>query len=151
MNENLFVALRDAFPADLDGVAIETAVGPEMRYTWRDLDRATAMIANLFASLGLPAGARIAVQVDKSVEALMLYLAVLRAGYVYLPLNSAYQSAEIEYFVGNAEPSVLVCTPERFGRISPIAFKAGTAPLREVERWLERYRAREPHAGRPSG
>jgi malonyl-CoA/methylmalonyl-CoA synthetase len=127
VNENLFVALRDAFPADLDGVAIETADGPVLRYTWRDLDRATAMLANLFASLGLPAGARIAVQTDKSVEALMLYLAVLRAGFVYLPLNSAYQAAEIEYFVGNAEPSVLVCTPERFGRVSPIAFKAGTA------------------------
>jgi len=127
VNENLFVALRDAFPADLDGVAIETADGPALRYTWRDLERGTAMIANLFASLDLPAGARIAVQTDKSVEALMLYLAVLRAGCVYLPLNTAYQAAEIEYFVGNAEPSVVVCTPERFGRISPIAFKAGTA------------------------
>ena len=59
MNENLFVALREAFPADLDGIAIETADGPALRYTWRDLDRATAMIANLFGSLGLPKGARI--------------------------------------------------------------------------------------------
>ena len=68
------------------------------------------MIANLLASLELPAGSRIAVQTEKSVEALMLYLAVLRAGFVYLPLNTAYQAAEIEYFIGNAEPAVVVCS-----------------------------------------
>jgi malonyl-CoA/methylmalonyl-CoA synthetase len=124
---NLFVALREAFPADLDATAIETADGPLLRYSWRDLERATAMLANLLDSLELPAGARISVQTEKSVEALLLYLAVLRAGFVYLPLNSAYQSAELEYFIGNAEPSVFVCTPERFARISQIAFKAGTA------------------------
>jgi len=127
VNKNLFVALREAFPADLDATAIETADGPLLRYSWRDLERATAMLANLLDSLELPAGARVAVQTEKSVEALLLYLAVLRAGFVYLPLNSAYQSAELEYFIGNAEPSVVVCTPERFARISQIAFKSGTA------------------------
>ncbi|HEV8312382.1 MAG TPA: malonyl-CoA synthase, partial [Burkholderiaceae bacterium] len=69
---------------------------------------------------------RIAVQTEKSVEALLLYLAVLRAGYVYLPLNTAYQQAEIEYFVGNAEPSVVVCTRRNFPWVSRIAFTAGT-------------------------
>ncbi|MEO6746590.1 MAG: AMP-binding protein, partial [Caldimonas sp.] len=127
MNGNLFVALREAFPADLDATAIETADGPLLRYSWRDLERATAMLANLLDSLELPADARVAVQTEKSVEGLLLYLAVLRAGLVYLPLNSAYQTAELEYFIGNAEPSVVVCTPERFARISQIAFKAGTA------------------------
>ncbi len=127
MNENLFVALRDAFPADLDGIAIESADGPPLQYSWRDLERATAMLANLLDSLDLPAGARVAVQTDKSVEALMLYLAVLRAGCVYLPLNSAYQAAEIEYFIGDAEPSVFVCSPENFARTSKIAFRAGTS------------------------
>jgi malonyl-CoA/methylmalonyl-CoA synthetase len=70
------------------------------------------MIANLLASLDLPPAARIAVQTEKSVEALMLYLAVLRAGYVYLPLNTAYQSAEIEYFIGNAEPASWCAAPQ---------------------------------------
>ena len=50
----------------------------------------------------------------------------MRAGYVFLPLNTAYQSAEIEYFVGNAEPTVVVCTGKNFGWVSRIAFKAGT-------------------------
>jgi malonyl-CoA/methylmalonyl-CoA synthetase len=87
-NHNLFTALRAAFPADLDAVAVET--DGSLAYSWRDLDRATAMMANLLASLNLPAGARVAVQVEKSVEAMMLYLATLRAGYDFLPLNTAY-------------------------------------------------------------
>ena len=124
MNDNLYAALRAAFPADLDATAIEDADSGG-RYTWRDLERGTAMIANLLASLDLPEGSRVAVQTDKSVEALMLYLAVLRAGYVYLPLNTAYQAGEIEYFLGNAEPAVFVCTPQAFGVLSKLAFRAG--------------------------
>src|SRR5688572_19409784 len=124
-NENLFAALRAAFPGDLDATAVETDSG--LLYSWRDLDRATAMIANLLAGLKLPAGSRIAVQVEKSVEAMMLYLATLRAGYVFLPLNTAYQKAEIEYFIGNAEPSVVVCSPRNFGWVSKIAFTGGAS------------------------
>jgi malonyl-CoA/methylmalonyl-CoA synthetase len=123
-NQNLFVALRDAFPADLDRTAVETDDG--LMYSWRDLDRATAMVANLLDSLALPPASRIAVQVEKSVEAMVLYLATLRAGHVFLPLNTAYQSAEIEYFIGNAEPAVVVCTPQNHGWVSKIAFTAGT-------------------------
>jgi malonyl-CoA/methylmalonyl-CoA synthetase len=125
-NHNLFVALRGAFPQDLDRTAIETVEAAPLYYTWRDLERSTAKIANLLQSLDLPAGARIAVQTEKSVEALMLYLAVLRAGFVYLPLNTAYQSSEIAYFIGNAEPSVVVCSGKNFGWVSQIAFQAGT-------------------------
>ena len=126
-DHNLFTALRNAFPPDLDATAIETADGEAGFYTWRDLDRATAKVANLIASLDLPAGARIAVQTEKSVEALMLYRAVLRAGLVYLPLNTAYQSGEIDYFIANAEPAVVVCSGKNFGWVSKIAFRAGTA------------------------
>ena len=127
-NANLFVALRNGFSADQDTIAIETADGDQpLCYSWRDLDRATARLANLLDSLELPPGARIAVQTEKSVEALLLYLAVLRAGFVYLPLNTAYQSSEIEYFIGNAEPSVVVCSGKNFAWVSKIAFQAGTA------------------------
>ena len=123
-NNNLFAALRAAFPADLDSIAVETDNG--LNYSWRDIERATAMLANLLVSLKLPAGSRIAVQVDKSVEAMLLYLSTLRAGFIFLPLNTAYQSAEIEYFIGNAEPAVVVCSSKNFGWVSKIAFKAGT-------------------------
>ena len=127
MHHNLFSALRAGWPADLDTTAIECADGTPLHYTWRDIERSTAMLANLLESLALPAGARVAVQAEKSVEALLLYLAVLRAGLVYLPLNTAYQAGEIEYFIGNAEPSVVVCSGKNFGWVSKIAFKAGTA------------------------
>ena len=123
-NHNLFSALRAAFPTDLTAVAVETDEG--LSYSWQDLDRATAMMANLLQSLNLPEGSRVAVQVEKSVEAMILYLATLRAGYVFLPLNTAYQSAEIEYFIDNAEPAVVVCSGAHFGWVSKIAFKAGT-------------------------
>jgi malonyl-CoA/methylmalonyl-CoA synthetase len=128
-NSNLFAALRAGFPANLDSVAVETADGPgaPQHYTWRDLERGSAMIANLLQSLELPAGARVAVQTEKSVEALMLYLAVLRAGFVYLPLNTAYQAGEIEYFIGNAQPGVVVCSGRNFQWVSRIAFQQGTA------------------------
>ncbi|WKB51255.1 malonate--CoA ligase [Eleftheria terrae] len=124
-HHNLFAALRAGWPAELDGIAIETDNG--LHYRWSDLERGSAMMANLLASLGLPAGARIAVQTDKSVEALMLYLATLRAGLVYLPLNTAYRLAELEYFIGNAEPSVVVCASRDFSAVSKLAFSMGTA------------------------
>ncbi len=132
MNDNLFAALRSGFPADLGACAIEiadveTADAAALYYTWRDLDHATAKLANLLDSLNLPPASIVAVQTEKSVEALVLYLAVLRAGLVYLPLNTAYQAGEVEYFIGNAEPAVVVCSGRNFGWFSKLAFKAGTA------------------------
>lgn len=123
-DRNLFAALRDAFPSNLDAIAIETDTG--LSYSWRDLERASAMIANLLLGLDLPPASRIAVQVDKSVESALLYLATLRAGHVFLPLNTAYQSAEMAYFIGDAEPAVVVCSRRNFGWVSQLAFKAGT-------------------------
>jgi len=127
-NHNLFIALREAFPSNLQDIAVETtnSQGQSLNYTWQDLDTRSAQIANYLQGLELPEGSRIAVQVEKSVEAMLLYLATLRAGFIFLPLNTAYQNAEIEYFVQNAEPAVFVCTPANFARIQPIAQQAGT-------------------------
>ena len=122
---NLFSVLRDGFPDDLQSIAVQTDTG--LLYSWQDLLDASAMMANLLASLGLPEGSRIAVQVEKSVEALILYLATLRAGFIYLPLNTAYQSAEMAYFVEDAKPAVVVCTGRNFGWLSKLAFLVGTA------------------------
>ena len=126
-NDNLFTALRDAFPSDRDGVAIETTGDTPLYYRWNDLDRATARIANLLQGLGLPAGSRVAAHVDKSVEALMLYLAVLRAGFTYLPLNPAYKAGELGHFIQDAEPAVVVCAGANFGWVSKLAFTSGVA------------------------
>jgi malonyl-CoA/methylmalonyl-CoA synthetase len=123
MNANLYALFESRFPDDRTACCIETQDG--FFYSWSDLERATAKMANLLASLKLPKDARIAVQVEKSPEALMLYLATIRAGYVYLPLNTAYRSAEIDYFINNAEPAVVVCSPQNFGWVSQLAFKNG--------------------------
>jgi malonyl-CoA/methylmalonyl-CoA synthetase len=125
MNHNLFVALRNAFPSDLDATAIEAGDGTAMRRTWRDLERASARIANLLEALDLPRGSRVAVQVDKSIDALVTYLSTLRAGFVFLPLNTAYRSTEIDYYLKNAEPAVVICAGRNLDAVSEIALKAG--------------------------
>ena len=94
---NLYSLLEKGFPKDKKACAIETHDG--LYYSWSDVERSTAMLANLLKSLKLPKGSRVAVQVEKSPEALFLYLATIRAGYVYLPLNTAYQAAEMQYFI----------------------------------------------------
>jgi len=80
--------------------------------TYADLDRATARVAAFLTSLRLPMGARVAAQIDKSPQGVFLYLGVLRAGFCYLPLNTAYQETELAYFLDNAEPAVVVCRPD---------------------------------------
>jgi malonyl-CoA/methylmalonyl-CoA synthetase len=119
---NLYALLEDGFPRDLDSACIETHDG--LAYSWRDLQHASSRIAHWLTSLKLAPAARVAVQVDKSPECLMLYLATLRAGYVYLPLNTAYQRAEIEYFLRDAEPAVTVCSPARIAEMEPLAHAA---------------------------
>ena len=121
---NLYELLEKGFPKDKSSCAIETHDG--LYYSWDDLEKATSKMANLLASLRLPEGSRVAVQIEKSPEALFLYLATLKAGLVYLPLNTAYQSAEIEYFLGNAEPAVVVCSPKNLTWVTQAAKKSGT-------------------------
>ena len=119
---NLYAALRAGFPADLDTTAIDN---DGLLYSWHDLDNGSAMLANWLHKLDMPPGSRVAVHTDKSVEALMLYLAVLRAGLVYLPLNPAYHAAELEHFISDAAPGAVVCAGKNFGWVSKLAFQRG--------------------------
>ena len=81
-------------------------------YSYADVERETARYANFLIGLGLKAGDRVAVQAEKSPQAVFVYLASLRAGLCYLPLNNAYQQGEIRYFLGDAEPAVAICSPQ---------------------------------------
>ena len=128
---NLYTFLASGFPADRDACAIESLRPGKapLYYTWNDIDQASGKLANLLVSLGLRQGDRVAVQVEKSPEALLLYLACLRAGCAYLPLNNAYQKDEIDYFVDNATPSLLVCSPRNREWIAPIAKRRKVAHL----------------------
>lgn len=121
---NLYSLLEKGFPKNKSACAIQTHDG--LYYSWSDLERATAKMANFLKSLKLPAGSRIAAQVEKSPEALFLYLATIRAGFIYLPLNTAYQAAEIQYFIEDAQPAVVVCSSKNFSWVSKVAFKSGT-------------------------
>lgn len=123
-NANLYALLAAGFPADRAAVAIET---PTRFYTWNDVEEISGRFANLLQALELPAGSRIAVQVEKSPEALMLYLASVRAGLVYLPLNTAYRESEVEYFLTDAEPAVVVCDSANQEWVGRLAEKTGIA------------------------
>lgn len=120
---NLFTALQAAWPVQSRDAAILTGQG--LAYTWQDLDRATAMLANLIDSLRLRGREGrppvVAAHVDKSVESLLLYLATLRAGCTYLPLNPAYRAAELTHFLEDARPAMLVCRPADQDWVIPLA------------------------------
>ena len=89
----------------------------------------TGRFANALKGLGVKPGDRVAAQVEKSVAAIVLYLATVRAGGVFLPLNTGYTPAEIEYFLGDAEPAVFVCDPARLASLEPVATAIGARTL----------------------
>ena len=93
----------------------------ESRFTFAELERETARWAAAIAGLGVKPGDRIAVQVEKSVANLVLYLAALRVGAVYLPLNTAYTLAELGYFISDAEPALIVCDPAQRESVTVLA------------------------------
>ncbi|OKH89999.1 malonyl-CoA synthase [Thalassospira sp. TSL5-1] len=109
MTTSLFMRLRASFPSNLDKALIETPDGNCL--TYRDADEWSARYANALVQAGAQKGDRVAVQVEKSPAALFLYLGCIRAGLVYLPLNTAYQTHELSYFIEDASPAVVVCPP----------------------------------------
>jgi malonyl-CoA/methylmalonyl-CoA synthetase len=98
------------------------------------LDRATGQMQSQLMKLGVEPGDRVMVQVDKSYEAVLLYLACLRAGAVYIPLNTAYTAAEVEYFMADATPRLFVCTPCGHDNLIPVAKGAGVPHLLTLDR-----------------
>ena len=124
MSENLFEVFRQGFPADPDfRVFVRRPDGGEI--TCADLLDLSGRLAAALVRLGVRPGDRVAAQVEKSAEALMLYLASLRAGAVYLPLNTAYTAGELRYFLGDAEPALFVCRPEASEAMAGLAAEVG--------------------------
>ncbi|MFG6179240.1 malonyl-CoA synthase [Halomonas sp. THAF12] len=113
MNHNLFLQFQAHFRQTPDKTLIDTPEGK--RYSYAEVLATSQRLAGALQALDVQPGDRVAVQVDKSPEAIMLYLACLQVGAVYLPLNTAYTGAEIDYFLGDAEPQLYVCPPERSG------------------------------------
>jgi malonyl-CoA/methylmalonyl-CoA synthetase len=122
MNANLFSRLFDGVD-DPARPAIEMLDG--QRISYGDLVARAGQMANVLVGRGVKPGDRVAAQTEKSVPGLVLYLATVRAGAVYLPLNTAYTLNELEYFIGDAEPSLVVCDPAKAEGIGAIAAKVG--------------------------
>ncbi len=89
-------------------------------WTYRTMFEWSARIAHVLVTLGVTPGDRVAVQVEKSAEALMLYLGCLRAGATYLPLNTAYTPTEFEYFLVDATPKLVVVSPSAVDHLEPL-------------------------------
>ena len=99
------------------------------RLTYGQAFEAAGRYASVLAGLGVAPGDRVAVQVEKSADAVLLYLGCLRAGAVYLPLNTGYTLVELEYFIADAEPKVVVCAPDRREGVAALAARLGVASV----------------------
>src|SRR6201997_1667476 len=119
-NANLFSRLFDGLD-DPKRLAIETLEGKHISYG--DLIARAGQMANVLVARGVKVGDRVAAQTEKSVSGLVLYLATVRAGAIYLPLNTAYTLNELDYFITDAEPSLVVCDPSKADGLAAIAAK----------------------------
>jgi malonyl-CoA/methylmalonyl-CoA synthetase len=107
--QNLFKTFSAGFPADRELPLLMQPKGDS--FTYADADRESARIARHLDALGLRPGDRVTVQAPKSPQLVWLYLACLRGGFVYQPLNDAYRADELKYFIGDAKPGLIVCDP----------------------------------------
>ncbi|SDR62584.1 malonyl-CoA/methylmalonyl-CoA synthetase [Rhizobiales bacterium GAS113] len=126
---------------------LETPQGRKLSYG--DVLAGSARFANALVALGVKPGDRVAVQVEKSPEALLLYLGCVRAGAVFLPLNTAYTTTELEYFIGDAEPSLLVCDPAKREALTSVAAKAKTGAVEMLDAEGEGSLAAKARAASP--
>ena len=124
MTNYLFGRMREAMP-ERSGLFMETSDGAV--FTYGDALETSGRIANVLIGLGVKPGDRVAAQIEKSPMAVFLYLACVRAGAAFLPLNTAYTDTEVAYFLGDAEPTVFVCDPKRADSLGRTASANGVA------------------------
>lgn len=119
---NLFDHLAQAHQQNPQGAClhIERESGLQS-ISWAEIDALSARMANWIMSLNLAPQSRILVQIEKSAEALCFYLASLRSGMIYVPLNTAYQEAELAYFIADAEPGILIARPQDLAKLRELA------------------------------
>jgi malonyl-CoA/methylmalonyl-CoA synthetase len=112
MSHSLYDLLSRGFPADRSKPCFILSDGREISYG--ELEQGAACVAGRLQADGVTPGDRVAIQAEKSVEAVMIYLGTLKAGAVYLPLNSAYTPSEIDYFIKDAEPRIFITDAAKF-------------------------------------
>lgn len=124
---NLFSHFSEHFSSHAGKELLCTANGGSWSYS--DVDALSARIAHCLAGLGVTPGERVSVQVGKSPEALALYLACLRAGFVFHPLNMAYTPSELAYFLDNAEPAIVICDPRNEDPVRSLVEQSAAVPV----------------------
>jgi malonyl-CoA/methylmalonyl-CoA synthetase len=112
-----------------DAPFLETAEGQVT--TYRDFLAHSARFAHALRAAGARTGDRVLVQVEKSQEALALYIACLRAGAIFVPLNTAYTIQELEYFIADADPALIVCRPPHHHEVQRLAHQRSCLTLDE--------------------
>ncbi|GLS44641.1 malonate--CoA ligase [Methylobacterium brachythecii] len=128
MANHLFDLIRTHLPPEpAQKTLLETPDGP--RFSYADMIARSGAYASALVALGVKPGDRVAAQVEKSPEVVFLFLGSVRAGAVFLPLNTAYTDREISYFLGDAEPTVFVCDPTRKASLDTVAGEAGVASV----------------------
>ena len=131
-NDNsLYTLLETSFRAAGDGAAFVVPGGRTV--TYKALSDDVGRMANALVKLGIKPGDRVMVQVEKSIENVVLYLATLKTGAVYNPLNTAYMPAELEYFIGDAEPTVIVMPKAQLAKIEKTATANKVSALTSME------------------
>ncbi len=105
--ETLIECFGSGRPADPTATTLlETPSG--LRITYADADRRSAQLARVLASSGVGRGDRVALQVEKSPEAVLLYLACVRCGAVLIPMNTASSPDEVAYLLDDAKPTMFL-------------------------------------------
>ena len=115
-NANLYAAIEAAAAAAAETPAF--IEGGDVRLRYGALNARVAALAGALREAGVKPGDRVAVQVEKSITAALLYLATLKAGAVFVPLNSSYTSTVVGFFLADATPALLVCDPARAGELA---------------------------------
>jgi malonyl-CoA/methylmalonyl-CoA synthetase len=133
MSGNLYSRFEAAFLKNPGKVAIRDGLSGAT-LTFGDLMEGASRYANALSVVGVEAGDRVTVQVEKSVANVLLYLAVLKSGAVYQPLNSAYTETEVDYFVGDAEPKAIICDPSRQQAMRALADRRGVNAVMNLGR-----------------
>lgn len=134
-NDNLFAILAERFPgADLPAFTQPaSADAPAQRLSYSDLDALSAQYANALCALGVKPGDRVSVQIEKSLANAALFLAVLRVGAVCNPLNTAYTLSEMEYFIEDAQPALVVVGPESRDAIARLGAAHGVRAVETLD------------------
>ena len=126
-NANLYTLFLGQFPTDPAAVFLDGVDGRVLRYG--EVGQRSGKVLSVLQRHGVTQGDRVVVQVDKSIEAVVLYLACLRAGAIYIPLNTAYTPSEVRYFLDNATPRLFVCAPGKREAMTAVADAAGVASV----------------------